>query len=248
MTDGVRDKATIFSQNAQLIEKAQAGDREAMSELVELNMGLVKSIVPRFADRGTEYEDLVQIGTMGMIKAIRSFDTSYNTAFSTYAVPLIIGELRRFLRDDGIIKVSRSVKHLGVRAMREKENYIRSNGSEPSISELCRMCSVSSEELIFALEAALPVHSLAEQVGEDEGMTLEGIIPEKENEIENLCDTLSLKEALKKLEAEERKIIYLRYFKNMSQQQCADLLGLSQVKVSRREKKIFEKLRGELIK
>lgn len=248
MAERGKDKTADFSENTELIKKAQGGDKEAMSRVVEKNMGLVKSIVPRFSDRGTEYDDLVQIGTMGMIKAIHSFDTSYNTVFSTYAVPLIIGELRRFLRDDGLIKVSRSVKQLGIRAMREKDAYVREHGEEPSISQLCTLCEATHEELVFALEASLPVHSLAQQVGDDETMTLEGTIPEKENAIENLCDSLSLKEALRKLEPTERKIIYLRYFFDMSQQQCADRLGLSQVKISRQEKKIFEKLRGELLK
>ncbi len=237
-----------FSQNAELISKAQGGDKEAMAQAVELNMGLVKSIVPRFADRGTEYEDLLQIGTMGMIKAIRSFDSSYNTVFSTYAVPLIIGEIRRFLRDDGLIKVSRNTKRLAVSAMKEKEKFIQKNNREPSICELCELCECTHEELITSLESAVPPRSLSEPVGDDEGLTLEGILPEQNDVIDSLCDSLALKEALSKLEVRQRKIIFLRYFKNMSQQQCAEQLGLTQVKISREEKKIFEKLRAELIR
>ncbi len=246
MTESSKDG--VFSQNGELIKKAQSGDPQAMSDLVELNMGLVKSIVPRFLDRGTEYEDLLQIGTMGMIKAIRSYDPSYNTVFSTYAVPLIIGELRRFLRDDGLIKISRNTKRLAVCAMKEKEKFIQKHGQEPSISRLCELCECTEEELITALEAAVPVRSLSEPVGDDESMTLEGILPEQNDVIESLCDSLALKEALGKLEVRQRKIIFLRYFKNMSQQQCADALGLTQVKISREEKKIFEKLRAELVK
>ncbi len=246
MTECPKDSA--FSQNGELILKAQSGDRQAMSDLVELNMGLVKSIVPRFSDRGTEYEDLIQIGTMGMIKAIRSYDPSYNTVFSTYAVPLIIGELRRFLRDDGLIKISRNTKRLAVCAMKEKEKFTQKHGREPSVSELCGLCECGEDELITALEAAVPVRSLSEPVGDDESMTLEGILPEQNDVIESLCDSLALKEALGKLDVQQRKIIFLRYFKNMSQQQCAEELGLTQVKISREEKKIFEKLRAELVR
>ncbi len=237
-----------FSQNGELIAKAQAGDKDAMTKLVELNMGLVKSIVPRFTDRGTEYEDLIQIGTMGMIKAIRSYDPSYNTVFSTYAVPLIIGELRRFLRDDGLIKISRSTKRLAISAMKEKEKFSQKHGREPTVSELCKLCECTDDELISALEASVPVRSLSEPVGDDESMTLEGVLPEQNDVIDSLCDSLALKEALGKLEVRQRKIIYLRYFKNMSQQQCAETLGLTQVKISREEKKIFEKLRKELVR
>ncbi len=247
-TQGEANKSKGFEQNGELISRAQSGDKAAMERLVELNMGLVKSIVPRFMDRGTEYEDLLQIGTMGMIKAIRSYDPSYNTVFSTYAVPLIIGEIRRFLRDDGLIKISRNTKRLAVCAMREKEKFIQKNGREPSISELCELCECTDDELITALEASVPVRSLSEPVGDDESMTLEGILPEQNDVIESLCDSLALKEALGKLEERQRKIIFFRYFKNMSQQQCADKLGLTQVKISREEKKIFEKLRKELIK
>lgn len=236
-----------FSQNAVLIGKAQTGDKEAMSQLVELNMGLVKSIIPRFCDRGVEYEDLVQIGALGMIKAIRSYRPEYGCVFSTYAVPLIIGEIRRFLRDDGMIKVSRGVKQLGVHAMKQREIYIKENGKEPKTDELAKICGVSTEELVFALEACYPHHSLSEPAGEGDGACLENILPDKNDGIESLCDKISLKDAIRKLTDLERQIIHLRYYRDMSQQKTAQVLGLSQVKVSRCEKKIFEKLKAELL-
>ncbi len=235
-----------YSKNAELIEKAQKGDKTAMEELINANMGLIRSIVPRFADRGVEYEDLVQIGAVGMIKAVKSYEASYGTVFSTYAVPLIIGEIRRFLRDDGIIKVSRTVKRTAQNAMRQKEKFVSEHGYEPRISELAKLCDTTEEELTEALESAYPMHSLSETVGDEENVTLEGAVPSDDDGINDLCETLSLREAVKKLDEFERKIIYMRYFRDYSQQRTADALGISQVKVSRAEKKIYEKLRQML--
>lgn len=235
-----------FSLNAQLISKAQNGDREAMGQVVELNMGLVKSIVLRFYDRGVEYDDLMQIGTMGMIKAVKSYSQQFGTVFSTYAVPLIIGEIRRYLRDDGIIKVSRGVKKLGVHAMKQRELFIKEHNREPKISELAALSQASEEEVLSALEACYPLHSLSEPAGDGDGAVLENILPDKSDGIESLCDKIALKDALEKLTETEQSIIYLRYYRDMSQQQTAKVLGLSQVKISRSEKKIFEKLKSEL--
>lgn len=235
-----------YSKNKELLQRAKSGDDSATSELVEANMGLVRSIALRFSDRGTELEDLMQIGTIGMIKAIRSYTEDYKTVFSTYAVPLIIGEIRRFLRDDGMIKVARGAKRLAMHAMKQKERFMQSEGREPRLSELALLCECSVEELTDALEAAMPPHSLSEPVGDDESMTLEGVIESKNDGIAELCDMLSLKEALGTLEEFEKHIIFLRYYRDLSQQQTADLLGVSQVKVSRSEKKIYEKLRARL--
>lgn len=232
-----------YSKNAELIRAAQSGDKTAMEELITGNMGLVRSIVPRFADRGVEYEDLVQIGTMGMIKAVKSYSPDFNTVFSTYAVPLIIGEIRRFLRDDGIIKIGRVTKRAAQNAMKQREKFIAERGREPKISELAEICGLTEEELADALEASYPMHSLSESVGDDDSVTLEGTLTSDRDDIGELCELLSLREAVKKLDPVERKIIYLRYFRDYSQQQTADELGLSQVKISRSEKKIYEKLR-----
>ncbi|MBO4868158.1 MAG: sigma-70 family RNA polymerase sigma factor [Clostridia bacterium] len=235
-----------YSKNPELIKLAQNGDKAAMDELLQANMGLIRSIVPRFADRGVEYEDLVQIGAIGMIKAVKSYEPGFGTVFSTYAVPLIIGEIRRFLRDDGMIKVSRTTKRTAQNAMKQKEKFMSEHGREPRISELSQICGVSEDELTDALESAYPMHSLSETVSGDDGVTLEGAIPARDDGINDLCEMMSLRDAVSRLEPEERKIIYLRYFRDCSQQQIADALGISQVKVSRTEKKIYEKLRQML--
>lgn len=230
----------------QLIRRAQDGDESALEELVAGNMGLVKSIAFRFRDRGTEYEDLVQIGTIGMIRAIRSFDFNYNTAFSTYAVPLIIGEIRRHLRDDGMIKVSRSIKKQGIMILRAKEKFQNEHGREPKLGELAEICEMSMQDMVYSLEAVGPVHSLSEKTGDDDNMSLEGIIADKDNAIDSTTDRIALDEAIKSLPELQRQIVRLRYYKDLSQQQTGEVLGLSQVKVSREEKKIMEKLRTAL--
>ncbi len=239
-----------YTRNSELLERAASGDEEAKSLLVTANMGLVRSIANRFRDRidgsgdmhGCEYEDLIQIGTIGMIKAIKSFDPSFGTVFSTYAVPLIIGEIRRFLRDDGLIKISRSTKKQNAMILHERECFFKKSGREPTIDELAKICKLSREELIFALESGNPCHSLSDTVGDD-GAELEDVLPTQENEIDSLTDRLALREAIKSLPPQQQKIIALRYFRDLSQQQTADILGLSQVKISREEKKIFEYLR-----
>ena len=233
--------------NLTLIAKAQSGDRGAMERLISQNMGLVKNIARRFIGRNAEYEDLVQIGTIGMLKAAKSFDTSFGTVFSTYAVPLIIGEIRRFLRDDGIIKVSRDVRKKGTAVMRAKEEFIKTQQREPKLSELSELCGMSAEDIVYALDAVCPVYSLQETVGgEEDGTTLENLTPASENEIELMTDKLALSEAISKLDERSRQIIILRFYKDLSQQQTAEILGITQVKVSREEKKIFEFLRHEL--
>lgn len=233
--------------NAALITRAQDGDAEAMESLMSRNMGLVKNIAKRFVGRGTEFEDLVQIGSIGMLKAAKSFDSAYGTVFSTYAVPLIIGEIRRFLRDDGIIKVSRDIKKRGSEIMRAKEKFISENNREPKISELSAICGIPPEDIVYALDAVCPVCSLQDTLGnDDDGATLESITPCSENEIERATDKLALKEAISKLDEQSRSIIILRYYRELSQQQTAQILGLTQVKVSREEKRIFAILRKEL--
>ena len=237
----------LYSENNDLIVKVKDGDEKALEELVNLNMGLVKSIAARFRERGVEYEDLVQIGTVGMIKAARSFDFSFNTAFSTYAVPLIIGELRRFLRDDGIIKVSRNIKKQGINIIKKREAFVREHGRDPRITELAEICEMKQEDVVYALESVSPIHSLNDQVSsDDDGLTLENVIADKDNTIESLTDKIALSEAVKKLPELQRQILLLRYGKEMSQQQTGDILGLTQVKISREEKKILEKLRNVL--
>ncbi len=248
MSPSIFDK---YAKNRELLGLAQSQNTKdaicATEELICNNMGLVRSIAMRFRDRGTELEDLIQIGIIGMMKAIRSFELERDTAFSTYAVPLIIGEIRRHLRDDGLIKVSRIQRKLGVELMKARNKILSTDGREPSIDELATLCQVSVEEAALALDAISPVSSLSDSIGDnDTNLTLESRIADEENDIERLSDSIALGQAIDKLSPMWKKILILRYFKNMTQQETATFLGLSQVKVSREEKKIMEFLRQEL--
>ena len=235
-----------YSGNALLLERAAQGDEHATEELIKLNAGLVRSIALRFRDRGTETEDLIQIGTIGMLRAIRSFDPSRGTVFSTYAGPLIIGEIRRHLRDDGLIKVSRQYKRAAMQLMNLKNRIMMEEGREASLRELAEGCGMSMSEAAVALDSVSPVASLSEKVYGDEGTTLENVIPSEDAEIQRLGDNLALSQAISRMPVLWQKIVLLRYYRDMTQQQTANTLGLSQVKISREEKKIFDFLRREL--
>ena len=242
------DEVSLQERNMLLLERVQSGDASAEEDLIRENLGLVRKIAMRFLDRGTEYEDLVQIGTIGMLKAIRSFSMDRGTAFSTYAVPLIIGEIRRHLRDSGPIKVSRIYKKQGLALMHEKNRIQTSEGREAGIAELAERCGVSVEEAVISLDALSPIVSLSDHVYGEEGVTLEGVIPdeESERESERICDRISLSQSIHRMPPLWRQIVMLRYYQNKTQQQVADLLSLTQVKVSREEKKILAFLREEL--
>lgn len=225
-----------------LISRAKEGDGRALEILVDENTGLVRSIAVRFVGRGVDYDDLCQIGHIGMIKAIRNFDLDRGTAFSTYAVPLIIGEIKRFLRDDGEIKVGRELKRRGALLMAAKERFIIKNGTEPTLSELAEEAGLSCEDATEALTAAECTLSLSEQMGED--ATLEDFLgvdftPE-------INEKIALRQAIEKLSNEEQQIISLRYFKEMTQSQVGKILGMTQVTVSRREAAALRKLKEEL--
>ena len=235
----------LHEENIKYLKKYAEGDESAAERLMELNMGLVNGIAFRFRGRGTDLEDLIQIGSIGMLKAIRSFDLSRGTAFSTYAVPLIMGEIRKYLRDDGPVKVARTQKRLGAQLLKERETAIRDRGYEPRIEELAETVGVSAQEAAAALESASPIHSLSEIIAGDD-MPLESIIPASDDTLGRTVEYVALAESIRTLCPLWRSIITLRYFKDMSQQQTADALGLSQVKVSREEKKIFERLRRDL--
>ena len=236
-----------YKNNNELLVLAVNGDLSATEKLIENNLGLVRSIALRFKDRGVEYEDLVQIGSMGMLKAIRSFDISKGTVFSTYAVPLIIGEIKRFIRDDGLIKVSRVYKQQSALLNKERERYLSEHGKEPRIEELSKICNLTPNEAVMALEATSTINSLSASLnGEDDGFTLENTLPSNTNEIDIKIDSIALSQAIRSLPALWRKIITLRYLQEYSQQDTAKMLGLTQVKISREEKKIFEVLRKKL--
>ena len=237
--------------NRALIARAQEGDEAAMEALVVENAGLVRSLSQRFCGRGTELEDLLQIGTIGMIKAIRSFSLDRGTAFSTYAVPLIVGEIRRHLRDDGMIKVSRSYKKLGAQLMRVRGEILAEEEREPTMRELAERCGVEMEEAAMALDAISPVRSLYDPLpgGVGEGtQTYDAVLPDEESaaELERMHDRLTLSQAISRMQPLWQRIVLLRYYRNRTQQEVAEQLGLTQVKVSREEKKIVAFLRQEL--
>lgn len=234
------------AETRELLERyAREGGEDLEARLVELNLGLAASVAMRFRGRGPDQEDLVQIGSIGLLKAIRSFDPARGFAFSTYAVPLIIGEIRRFLRDDGAVKVSRGLKRTGALLMKEREKCLAERGEEPRMDELAKRLDITPQEAAAALEAASPVRSLTEAIREDD-FSLEDVIPDREDGIGRMLEKLALTESIGRLPPLWRQIIALRYFREWSQQKTADALGLTQVKISREEKKIFAELRKML--
>ena len=231
-----------------LIQRSHDGDEEARAQLVEENVGLVWCVVRRFYGRGTEAEDLFQIGSIGLLKAIDKFDLSYDVKFSTYAVPMISGEIKRFLRDDGMIKVSRSLKELAYKAFACQEELRRKWGREPSLGEIAEKLGVDKEELAAALEANSEVESLHKTIYQRDGHEIQLVdkLEEKEDREEKVLNHMLLKELLKCLEKEERQLIYLRYFGNKTQAEVGKMMGISQVQVSRTEKRILKRMREAL--
>lgn len=231
-----------------LIKKSRQGDKEARDLVVKENVGLVWSIVRRFANRGHEMEDLFQIGSIGLIKAIDKFDYSYDVKFSTYAVPMITGEIKRFLRDDGMIKVSRSLKENATKIRIFRERYANTNGREPTIEEIEKGLSLTREEILMAMETGAEVESLYKTIYQGDGTPIYLIdkLTETKDESENMIDKLALKEVIASLDDREQEIIKLRYFKDRTQTDIANVLGISQVQVSRMEKRILKILRDKL--
>ena len=237
-----------YEDNSELLPLAKAGDAEAMNRLIEANLPLVTSISRKFINRGYDYEDIYQIGCMGLVKAINNFDDKYNVKFSTYAVPMIIGEIKRFLRDDGIIKVSRNVKSLAKKLHFDKEALTKKLNRDPSIEELAEFSGIDKEEILFALESSASMQYLYEVIHQDDGAPVLLIDKLSENAAEdkNLTEKIALKEALNNLDVKSRQIIVLRYFKDKTQIQVAKMLGISQVQVSRIEKKVLLEMRKQL--
>ena len=237
-----------MDETMRLIQMAHEGDKAARDQLVEDNVGLVWSIVRRFAGRGHELEDLFQIGSIGLLKAIDKFDLSYDVRFSTYAVPMITGEIKRFLRDDGMIKVSRSVKELGMKVGAARESLSGTLGREPTIEEIAGELKVSREEVAASLEAGAEVESLYRPFGQNDGqeLCLMDRLEEKENAEEKLLNRMVLRELISELEPKEREIIIRRYFYNQTQSAIAADLDISQVQVSRLEKRILRRMREKL--
>lgn len=231
-----------------LIEKAHQGDKEARDTIVKENLGLVWSMVRRFSNRGQEAEDLFQIGCIGLIKAIDKFDLTMEVKFSTYAVPMIMGEIKRYLRDNSMIRVSRSLKELSMRSKVVKESLNISLGREPTLEELAAALEVSGEELMMALESTAEVESLYKTIyqGDGNAILLMDKLEDSVSKSEEILDKVVLQEALESLNEKDKNIIRLRYFMDKTQSEIAKELGVSQVQVSRLEKKILNQMRKKM--
>ncbi|BCZ48564.1 RNA polymerase sigma factor [Clostridium gelidum] len=237
-----------YDKNPELIALARNGDRDAMNSLIEMNLPLVSSLSKKFLNRGYDYEDIFQIGSIGLVKAINNFDLTYNVKFSTYAVPMIIGEIKRFLRDDGMIKVSRNVKSLARKVYFYKEVLTKKLKRSPTIDELAEYADVDKEEILFAIESSNSLQYLYDTIHQDDGapVLLIDKLSEKGVDDGNIIERIALKEALSSLDKKSRQIILLRYFKDKTQVQVAKMLGINQVQVSRIEKKVLAEMRKKL--
>lgn len=237
-----------YDKNPELIALARNGDRDAMNSLIEMNLPLVSSLSKKFLNRGYDYEDIFQIGSIGLVKAINNFDLTYNVKFSTYAVPMIIGEIKRFLRDDGMIKVSRNVKSLARKVYFYKEVLTKKLKRSPTIDELAEYADVDKEEILFAIESSNSLQYLYDTIHQDDGapVLLIDKLSEKGVDDGNIIERIALKEALSSLDNKSRQIILLRYFKDKTQVQVAKMLGINQVQVSRIEKKVLAEMRKKL--
>ena len=232
----------------ELIRKSQDGDKKAREVLIEENIGLIHHVVKRFLGRGVEAGDLFQIGAVGLVKAVDRFDLSFGVRFSTYAVPMIAGEIKRFLRDDSMIKVSRSLKELAMKAARLREQLFMERGEEPGVEELAGRLGVEPEELVQAMDSSTEVESLQKIVcqGDSEGLSLMDRVDYGRDDHEALLRRMLLEQLLSSLEPKERRLIILRFFYDRTQAQVAGELGMSQVQVSRLEKKILASLKSRL--
>lgn len=231
-----------------LIALAQAGDESATEQLVKENNGLIWSVVKKFSKRGYEMDDLYQIGAIGLIKCIRKFDTSFDVKFSTYAIPMIIGEIKRFLRDDGMIKVSRPMKEIATKARYVTEVLTAKLGRQPTINELSNELGVPAEDLVVAMEAGMDVESLHATIYQGDGNPIYLIdkVAVQQNDSDKLVNILTLKQMIAKLKPKERQVIILRYFEDKTQMEVAKAIGVSQVQVSRIEKKVLAALKEGL--
>lgn len=227
----------------ELIDAAQKGDNEARKRMIEGNTRLVWSIVQRFSSRGVELEDLFQIGCIGLMKSVDKFDLSYEVKFSTYAVPMIIGEIQRYLRDDGMVKVSRSIRELNFKIRHATEQYLKEHEQPPSIVQLAEMLDVTVEEVVMASDALRDPASLHEQIFESEGDSVMLMDQMRDEKSTLPFDYVLVKEMLRKLPKREQAIIYLRYYVDLTQTEIAERLGISQVQVSRIEKRVLKQLR-----
>lgn len=244
----VRKEGYNYEDNSRLIALAKTGNQDSMNLVIEMNLPLVASISKKFLNRGYDYEDIFQIGSIGLVKAINNFDDKFNVKFSTYAVPMIIGEIKRFIRDDGIIKVSRNVKSLARKLHFDKELLTKKLDRDPTIEELSEFSGINKEEIIYAIEASASMQYLYDTIHQDDGapVLLIDKLSEKGEDDTDMINRIALKEALRSLDSKSRQIIMLRYFKDKTQVQVAKMLGISQVQVSRIEKKVLILMKEKL--
>lgn len=241
----------MYENTIENIIKAQNGDKEIMTKLIEENKGLIWSIVKRFTGRGYDIEDIFQIGAMGFIKAIKRFDTTFDTKLTTYAVPYIIGEIKRFLRDDSMLKVSRSIKELGTKVRELQKKYLEEKGEEIGILKLAEILNKTKEEIVAALEATSNVESIYAEVyqdyKDDGSISLVDRLSSNKDEMANISDKIAVKQLIDELEYKEKQIVYLRFFKDKTQVQVAKIMGITQVQVSRIERKVLNSMKMKLI-
>ena len=240
----------MFENDNNSIKRAQEGDRFELDRLIRQNNGLIWSIVKRFANRGYELEDLYQIGCIGFIKSIKRFDTSFDVKLSTYTVPYILGEIKKHIRDDGPVKVSRSIKELYIKIRELQKEYLIKKGKEITIEEMSKILKVSKEDINIAIESARPVESIENKVFADKRektISIADKISTQKDEQELITNKIVIKDLIKGLEDKDKEVILLRYYKEKTQSQIAKILGISQVQVSRIEKKVLEKMRNKLV-
>ncbi|MEC2075761.1 RNA polymerase sporulation sigma factor SigF [Metabacillus fastidiosus] len=230
----------------ELIKRSQQGEQEARDLIIQKNMRLVWSVVQRFLNRGYEPDDLFQIGSIGLLKSVDKFDLSYDVKFSTYAVPMIIGEIQRFIRDDGTVKVSRSLKELGNKIRRARDELSKSLGKVPTVVEIANYLEISPEDVVLAQEAVRAPSSIHETVYENDGDPITLLDQIADNTETKWFDKMVLKDAIRDLDERERLIVYLRYYKDQTQSEVAERLGISQVQVSRLEKKILQQMKDRM--
>ncbi|ART76946.1 RNA polymerase sporulation sigma factor SigF [Sutcliffiella horikoshii] len=230
----------------ELIKRSQSGEQEARDTIVQKNMRLVWSVVQRFMNRGYEPDDLFQIGCIGLLKSVDKFDLSYDVKFSTYAVPMIIGEIQRFIRDDGSVKVSRSLKEVANKIRKAKDELSKRYGRVPTINEIAEFLEITAEEVVLAQEAARAPSSIHETVYENDGDPITLLDQIADHSEHRWFDKIALKEAIEELDEREKLIVYLRYYKDQTQTEVAQRLGISQVQVSRLEKKILQQMKDRM--
>ena len=239
----------MYENNIKNIGDAQNGDKQALEDLINDNSGLIYSIVKRFKDRGYELEDLYQIAVIGFIKSIKRFDTSFDVKLSTYAVPYILGEIKRFIRDDGLVKVSRSIKELGIRIKEVQKQELQKTGRDLRVEEIAKKLGVSAEEVAAAMDAFLPIESIYQSsyTNEEGASNIIDTLSTQVDESNTITNRLSIRALIDELEEKEKELIVLRYYQGKTQMQVAEILGITQVQVSRIEKRILSSMRMKLV-